>query len=87
MHIIHDNVAQLLQEEILQRNSTKIINDNSSTQMDIESDHVDLNNSTTITANKCSFYNKEAIKQLVQKYVTTNSKLEEAGAKLERLQK
>ena len=67
---------------------TSITNDPSSTQIEIETHFINLNNnSKIITTTKGNFCNKKVIPQLVQKYIAANSRLEEAEEKLERLQK
>ena len=66
MHIINDNVIKILVSKILQGTPTTLINDISSTQMNIDSHLIELNSSKPIIPNKGSFCNNEAIKRYAQ---------------------
>ena len=91
MHILNNNVAQLLAKNLAQRNSHSITTESISAQVDIETPpppkididtyFIELNsNSTTITPNK-NFCSKNKV---VEK---SSTRLKEVEEKLDRLQK
>ena len=84
-HILNDNMAQLFAKNMFQINPTTSINDTASAKIKIE---ISLRRTqqqhNPFFQNKGTLCNKDAIKQLVQTFLTANSRLKEAEAKLER---